>query len=461
MIKLRPYQREVIDKARHTMRRSIRRYMIVLPTGGGKTAISTHIIGETAARGMTAFFLCHRVELLDQTEATFQKAGIGYGLIAAGRPYEPDRTVYIGSIDTVRRRLDRIPRPDLLVIDEAAHTPANTWRQVVDTWPDAWRIGLTATPQRLSGEGFEDIFDELVTGPSVADLIAQGWLAPYKMYAPPGVDPIGLRVRAGDYIPTEAAALVNRPTITGSAIEHYRRLSEGKRAVVFCAGVEHSKNVANDFNAAGYPAKHVDGTTPPDERRQAMEDFRAGRLLILTNCNLFVEGVDVPALETCILLRPTRSLSLYLQAVGRALRPGEGKTALILDHVGACAMHGMPDEPHKWTLYGRARQSRAANDNDPAPVIRVCDTCYAAFKPAACCPYCGAVSKPSAREIQQREGELAEVQRIETQKEARREVGRARSLPELIEIGRNRGYKNPAWWAQKIHNGRARKGVSM
>jgi superfamily II DNA or RNA helicase len=224
--------------------------------------------------------------------------------------------------------------------------------------------------------------------------------------------------------------------------------------------VQHSKNVAADFNAAGIPAQHVDGTTPADERRQAMEDFRAGRVLVLTNCNLFVEGVDVPALETCILLRPTRSLSLYLQAVGRALRPAEGKTAIILDHVGACAMHGFPDDPHEWTLWGRANR-KATYENDPAPAIRICDQCYAAYKPALYCPYCGEATKPTPREIEQREGELAEIKRIQARKEARQSQGRAQSLPELIAHGKQMGYKNPTWWARKVYNGRIGKGVTV
>ena len=327
MLELRDYQDTIIKHARARMQAGSRRLLICSPTGSGKTALTARMIGEAASRGMTACFLVHRVELLEQTEVTFRKSGIDYGVIAAGRERVPGRRVHICSVDTLRARPGAVEEPDLVVIDEAAHCPAKTWRQVVDAWPNAWRIGLTATPRRLSGEGFDDIFDELILGPSVRELIDQGWLSDFRMFAPPGVDPSGLRVRAGDYVAAEAAALVDKPGITGDAIEHYRRLSGGRRAVVFCAGVEHSRNVADGFNVAGVPAKHVDGTTPADERRRAMEDFRAGRVLVLTNCNLFTEGVDVPALETAILLRPTRSLSLYLQAVGRALRPAPGKTA--------------------------------------------------------------------------------------------------------------------------------------
>jgi len=456
MVELRDYQNVIVQDARIAMRRGCRRILITSPTGSGKTALTAHMIGEAARRGNTALFLVHRVELFDQTEATFTLAGIPYGVIAAGRDYVPGQAVYIGSIDTVRRRLERIPRPDMVVVDEAAHSPAKSWTQVVDAWQDAWRIGLTATPQRLSGEGFDGLFDELVLGPSTADLIAAGWLAPYRYYAPPGVDPSGLHVRAGDYVPAEAAALMDKPRITGDAITHYHQLAAGKRAIVFCASIQHSKNVAEQFSAAGISARHVDGITPADERRAVMEDFRAGRLHVLTNVNIFAEGVDVPGMEALILLSPTRSLSLHLQRCGRVLRPAPSKTALILDHVNAVQIHGLPDTPREWTLYGQAKQQRsAANDN--VPPIRVCYKCYAAYRPAPECPYCGAASKLSPREIKQREGELSEIVRIEAERkrrDARREQGRAKTLSELIEIGKKRGYKSPQYWARRVMSGR-------
>jgi superfamily II DNA or RNA helicase len=289
-----------------------------------------------------------------------------------------------------------------------------------------------------------------------------GWLAPFRYLAPPGVDPAGLHSRAGDYIPAEAAALVDRPAITGDVIQHYLRYVSGKRAIAFCASVAHSQHVAAQFQAAGIPARHVDGTTPADERRQAMADFRSGKLNFLTNVNLFLEGVDVPALEAVHLLSPTRSLAKYLQAVGRALRPAEGKTAIILDHVSAVQMHGLPDEPRQWTLLGRDRRKAAANDNEVPPAIRTCENCYAAFKPAPTCPYCGTISKPSPREIQQIEGELAELKRAELETvrlQARKQQGQARTVEDLVAIAKARGYKNPAFWAMQVMRGRGIRAI--
>lgn len=456
MIELRPYQEVLIEKCRTEMRNGVRRMLLCSPTGSGKTGVSSYILNKSAQSGNRCIFLVHRVELLHQTVETFRQFGVEAGIIAAGFPENPERPIQVASIPTVLKRLNRIGKFDMVVCDEAAHAPSKTWTSVLNAWPDAWRIGLSATPVRMSGEGFDDLFETLIKGPEVAELIRDGWLAPFRMFAPPGVDPSGLHVRGGDYVPEESQRLVDRPFITGSAIEHYKRLSHGKRAIVFCAGIQHSKNVADQFNAAGIPALHVDGGTVASDRKAALESFRTGEILVLTNAALFVEGVDVPALETCIILRPTYSLSMYLQMIGRALRPSTGKTALILDHVGAVAMHGFPDVVHDWSLYGSTRrQKRVVDETDVK--IRTCIECYSCYDPKLNrCPFCDTEYQPTMREIQQREGELAEIQRIEKQKMVRQEQGMARTLSDLIALGEKRGVKNPFFWAKKIYESRNR-----
>lgn len=436
---LRDYQQTLISKCSAEMRAGKKRILVCSPTGSGKTGISAHMLSTSAENGNRCIFLVHRVELLRQTVETFEKFGVKTGIISAGFPETPNLPIQVASIPTVRKRLGKIGDFGVVVCDEAAHAPARSWKEVLDAWPEAWRIGLSATPVRMDGRGFTDLFDTLVQGPSVAELIRDGWLAPFKLYAPPGVDPSSLHVRAGDYVPEEAAALVDHPHITGDVIQHYRRLSDGKRAIVFCTTISHSRNVARQFQAAGIPSIHVDGGTNPEDRERAIEDLRAGRVQVLTNCALFVEGVDVPALETCIILRPTRSLSMWKQMVGRALRPADGKTALILDHVGACAMHGFPDDEPDWSLYGAAKRSKAAAC--PSVMVRTCSECYACYAPALLrCPFCGEPYTPTAQEIKQREGELAEIQRMQK----RREVGMSLTLADFQRIGRERGYA-PGW----------------
>jgi len=437
------------------MRRGAKRLLLCAPTGSGKTAISSHIIKSASEKGLRCGFLCHRKELIDQTRNTFAKFGVEAGIIAAGHDHDYTQPVQIASIDTLYRRRADVPPFDLLVIDEAVHITAKTWRQTVETWPNAWRIGLTATPRRLSGEGFDDLFDELIMGPRVADLIEQEWLAPFRLFAPPTIDTSKLHIRAGDYIPSEVDALVNKRTITGDVIEHYKRLAHGKRAVVFCANVAHSKAVAAEFQSAGYKAAHVDGKTHPAQRASIMDAFRRGHYQVLTNVNLITEGFDAPSMEVCILLRPTRSLALYLQMVGRVLRPAENKEAIILDHVGNVREHGLPDHPHEWTLLGKTRSERKAYTDEAEHVaICCCEKCYEVYAPGpAACPYCGEVSQPKYKPPKVVEGELMEMEQAE-RLEAVKERMQARSFEALVEIGRKRGYTSPEYWAMSVMGGR-------
>jgi len=454
-IPLRDYQQKIVQDCQTIMRRGIRKMLICSPTGSGKTALSTHIIKTAANRGHLAYFLAHRIELIEQTRETFNKFGVPHSIIAAKYGYEPNMPSYIGSIDTVRNRLDKLPTPDLVIIDECVHLPSKSWRTIVDAWPDAYRIGLTATPLRLDGTGFTDLFDELILGPSASGLIEDGWLSDYKIYAPQLADIDNLPVRAGDYTSTAASNLLDRQHITGDAIEHYKRLAPGKRAIVFCTSIKHSQNVAEAFNQSGVSARHIDGTTSASERKNAIKQFRDGSVCVLANVNIAIEGLDIPNIEAVIMLRPTQSLALHLQALGRGLRSSEDKdTLIILDHVGNTERLGLPDYPFEWTLEGRGTRHR---DKTDVPPIRVCPKCYAVYKPQVVCPYCGAESVLSKREIKQREGELLELDKLrmlEMKLQQSKERKNAGTLEDLIALGRARGYKSPEFWARRVFQGR-------
>ena len=454
-MELRDYQQKILQQSRDSMRRGNRRLLLCSPTGSGKTAISSHIVKSASEKGLRCGFLCHRKELIEQTDKTFKMVGIEAGIIAAGTEPDYENPVQIASIDTLYRRRDKVPPFDLLVIDEAVHITARTWRSVVETWPDAWRIGLTATPRRLSGEGFDDLFDDLIMGPRVRDLISDGWLAPFRLFAPPTVDTTGLPIQAGEYATCRVDALVNRKAITGDVIEHYRKLADGKQAVVFCASVQHSLAVRKEFLGTGYKAAHIDGKTPPAERARIIDAFKQGDYQVLTNVNLVTEGFDVPGMEVCILLRPTRSLAMYLQMVGRVLRPAENKTALILDHVGNVREHGMPDHPHEWTLIGKTRSERREYIDEAEHVaICVCDKCYGVYEPGrSACPYCEAEAVAKYKPPKVIEGELKEIE-LAAKHAAKLERMRARSYEALIEIGIKRGYAHPHAWARHVFSAR-------
>ena len=453
---LRPYQTAIIDQARAYLRETPR-VLIQAPTGAGKTALTASMLGTAASRGHRSFFVCHRAELVEQAATTFADVGIPYGIIAAGYRGNPFAPVQIASIDTLKNRIDKVPAPALVVWDECHHVAAAGWSRVMAAYPAAKHIGLTATPWRLDGTGLGGHFDRMVRGPSVRWLIENGYLSPYRAFAPSHPDLGNVHTRAGDYVAAELASVMGKSAIVGDAISHYRRLAGGKRAVAFCVSVKHSQHVAAEFRSNGFMAYHLDGTTPRDERKRAIQAFRDGHINVLCNVDLFGEGFDLPAIEAAILLRPTKSLSLYLQQVGRALRPFPGKKhAIILDHANNIATHGLPDEDREWTLEAREKRKGGA-DAEPNFAVRQCPRCYATHRPAPVCSACGHVYEQAGRQVEQIDGELAEVDPNVARDMRRREQSSARTLDDLIRLARARGYKNPEAWAAHVVTAREAK----
>ena len=453
-MKLRSYQEEGIQKLRESLRRS-RATIYQLPTGGGKTVVMGRMADGAARKGKRTIFLVHRRELWSQASRTFDQMGIAHGIIAPGMTMTRD-LVQVGSVQTVIKRLDRIPVPDLVIVDEAHHSPAGTWSTILKAWSASKIVGLTATPCRLDGRGLDDIFDALVLGPTPGTLIEQGFLAPYQVYAPPiGIDVSAVKSRGGDFAKDQAAREIDKPTITGDAVRHYQRIAPGRRAIVFCCSIDHSKHVVAQFQSAGVRAEHLDGNEDDHRRRRVVEAFGRGDIKILSSCELFTEGFDVPGADVAILLRPTQSLGMYLQMVGRVLRPQPGKTAVILDHAGNVLRHGLPDDEREWTLEGRRKGEKRATE----PSIRVdqCPECFACHAPAPACPACGAVYEAQGREIREQDGELQQVDPAELRRQRNREQARAETLEELIELGKSRGYGNPAAWAKHILQARRRR----
>ena len=451
---LRGYQENLIEDARRAIRDGARAPLLVLPTGGGKTAISAEIMGSAARKGRRSVFIVHRRELVIQTSRTFDKVGIEHGIIAAGFSPSPHAPVQIASIQTLARR--ELPwDPDMMVFDEAHHVASETWDQLFNRYSRAHRLGVTATPMRLDGRGLGDWLDHMIEGPTVRWLIDNGFLSRYRIFAPSTPDMTGVRSRAGDWATSEVADRMDKPSITGDAIEHYRKLCNGARAIVFATNIEHSKHIVAQFEAAGYPAAHLDGKTDRLVRDQTLARFAAGEIRILSNVDLFGEGFDVPAIEAAILLRPTQSTGLYLQQVGRALRVCEGKEeAIILDHAGNALRHGLPDEIREWNLDPQEKRKRAASD---APPIKQCDECFAVHEPAPVCPVCGHVYHVVQRKIEQREGELIELSEEMLKRQRKKEQSSARSLEDLIALATARQYKNPRKWAEYVYSHRQRK----
>lgn len=464
----RPYQQKLRFDARAAMK-DHRSLLIQLPTGGGKTVVGTKIIQGVVQKQRTAAFIVHRVELVKQTLRTFQDAGIPCGVIAAGYTENFFRPIQVCSIDTLRARIKkghRLPVFDLLMVDECHHMAAKSWAEVLSNWPDAWKIGLSATPERADGRGLKDHFSHMINGPTTAWLIASGFLAPYKAFAPSTPDMSGVKTSMGDYSKEQSAAIMQKAFLTGNVVEHYKRLAGGQRAIMFCVSIENSKMAVRQFNLSGVPAAHLDGETDPKEREKTIQAFERGDILVLSNVGLFSEGFDVPAAVALIDLNPTQSLARHLQKIGRVLRFVPGKTAVIIDHAGNLTRAGLgfPDDTRTWSLDGLAERKKRG-ETAAAVSIKQCPECYRVHRMAPKCPDCNHVYKVISRPIEHRGGELRQVtpamvrEQKEREKQTRiAEMRSARTIEELVAVGKKRGQQNPYGWARHVMQGRRQKG---
>lgn len=338
---------------------------------------------------------------------------------------------------------------DVLVHNCHHLTVDSSWGRVVDAYPNAKLLPVTATPCRLDGKGLGvgvgGFADDMVMGPTMRELIDGGFLSPYRIFAPPNaLDLTGVRTRMGDYAKDQLADAVDKPSITGNSVEHYLRLARGKRAVAFCVSVAHAQHVAHEFNSSGVKAEFLDGTIDSLERDRIIKRFESGETLILSSCDIVSEGFDLPSIEVAILLRPTQSLSLHIQQVGRALRTSPGKSeALIFDHVGAVMRHGLPDEDRAWTLEGVKKKKRKAEDDDEEDVkVKCCPDCFSIHEPQPVCPNCGHVYEIKARKIEHIEGELKEIEQAQIEKMRRDRMlqqGKAQTVNELVQQGMSKG----------------------
>ncbi|WP_025824796.1 DEAD/DEAH box helicase [Asaia astilbis] len=334
---MRPYQERVSHEVGAILREGVRRVLVQMSTGAGKTVLASHFIERAQATGRRIFFLCHRIELVAGTSGTLERYGISHGVIAAGYAANPEALIQVCSIDTLKTRLGDVPTPWAIIVDETHHCRAAGWEQAISHFVDAGSIliGLTATPKRLDGRGLGAFFDSIVLGPQTADLITSGHLSGFRHFMPDAPDRF----------------------LVGDPVAHWQRRAVGLRSVGFAKDTAHSRRIVEQFNAAGVPAAHLDANTPKEERRNTIRAFADGHILVLINVDLFGEGFDLaavagrPVTVDCVMFyRRTKSLSLYLQWAGRALRPAPNKTAIVLDHAGNWYLHGDIDAVREWSL---------------------------------------------------------------------------------------------------------------
>lgn len=413
MISPRPYQDRAVERIFELFTAAVRRVLFVLPTGGGKTVIASMIVNRVLAMGLRVVFLAHRRELIKQTFCKLVRNGLPpemVGVIMAGtsapighlfpKPIEemtddelwaahgrrrPTAPVQVGSIDTFRNRTP--PPADLVIVDEAHRALAKSYVDVQKGYPRAWHLGLTATPFRADGKGLGDAYDDLIVGATFAELVDLGALvAPRCFGAKRKVDTSGVRRSKGDFSSDDLARIVDRGELIGDIVEHWRLLGNDAATFAFGVNVAHSQHIAERFRAAGIPAAHVDGNTDTSERDDAIAALREGRTKVVSNCNVFTEGTDVPNVKTIVLARPTLSEGLYRQQAGRGARPFEGREFILLDHAGCVTAFGAPQTPFEVSLEGRKPRDKKTISLPPA---KECPECYALVPTATRTCECG------------------------------------------------------------------------
>ena len=434
-MRLREYQHWLVQDVRKSFSQGKKRPLAVLPCGAGKTVCFADMARKHVEKNKlknNVWFLVHRQELLDQTLETFKAFRIPLG------------NVFVGMVQTLSSKIKRgetLEKPTLIIFDEAHHATAKTWERIVEYFNGVPMIGLTATPHRLNGDPLGNIFDDLVEGVDASYLLANRFLAKYDYYAPK-IMKENFEMRGSDFDMQKVTDYFEEKKIYGD-IKKY--IDKDRKTIIYSPSVEFSQALEKMIPGV----VHFDGSTPKEKRRKIVDDFKNDKIKILSNVDLIGEGFDVPDCDTVILLRPTQSLSLYIQQSMRCLRPGENKKAIIYDLVGNVFRHGLPTMPHDWSLNKKIKARNPSGERDI--IVRTCGKCLLAYEGIEpICPYCGHNNKKTKKQIEnEKQEELEKIEQMEKQKK-KKEQGMAQSYEALVKLGQQRGYKNPRFWAKKI-----------
>ncbi|HAK1629169.1 TPA: DEAD/DEAH box helicase [Listeria monocytogenes] len=406
--------------------------------GAGKSVILSEIIRMTTRNKNNVLFLVHRKELIDQIRNTLTMNDVDMNF------------VNLGMVQTVVRRLEKTSEPALIIIDESHHVLANSYKKIINHFSNAKVVGFTATPVRINGGGLGDINDMLIEKVNVKWLIENQFLAPYKYFAPEIVQTETLEIkRTGEFDMTGLDDQFNKRMIWGDVIKHYQKLANGEQAILYASSLYQSEKMAMSFASVGITSAHIDGKTPKSIRDDIIQRFREGEIKVLCNLDLIGEGFDVPDCSTVIMLRPTQSLSLYIQQSMRGMRYRTGKTAIIIDHVGNVNRFGLPDMERKWSLEAK----KGSNSNKAEAPVKICPDCFmTVLSTNIKCSHCGHEFKVEVKPMQV--DEAAELQEIT---EAVFKVNysspdECKNMKELYEYAKEHNYKNG--WA--FHQGKAR-----
>ena len=449
---LRPDQEEVLQKVKALFVQGARRVILFLPTGAGKTVIASHVVEGAVSKGNRVLFLAHRRELIFQSSEKLANLGVSHGIIMGSHPTSPSASVQVASVQTaVRRNLGNF---QVVIVDECHHARSDSYQEILNRYPQSAILGLSATPYRLDGKGLGKIFQEIVPGLGTRDLINAGHLVPFRVFAPPTIDMRGAKIRGGDFAREEMSRCMGTK-IYGDILRHWQNHGRGLPTVLFAASVQQSEELVAEFRGAGVAAAHIDASTLPAKRDEALKALASGNLELLSNVGILTEGWDCPPAACGIMARPTASLCLHVQMVGRMLRTFQGKTgAIILDHAGNHLRHGFVTDDREIDLDGLKKRSKKDGEVK-VPSVRICPSCYACMPGATLvCPQCGHVFEATGREIRYNRASILQEIKPGPLKSWQRDMGRE-VYPDAPKKPRTK--KDPAtYYAEKLAIARER-----
>jgi len=411
---LRQYQKDTLNNIIRSQRKGNKNILLQAATGSGKTVMASAFVKHSINLEKNVLFLAHRRELITQCSNKLTDAGVRHGIIMAGEQSQFWHNTQIASIDTLRSRsitnkTEALPKADLVIIDEAHRSLSKTYLKLISMYKDSQVLGLTATPIRSDGRGLGHVFQDMVQAPSIGELIKQKHLVSCEYFAPTIPDLNGIQTSMGDYNSVQLAERMDKPKLIGDIVSSWKKIANNKKTIVFASSVAHSKNLAESFIDIGVKAAHIDGETDHKERQRVLDEFNNGDMKIICNCMVLTEGFDCPPAEVCVLARPTKSLGMYIQMVGRVLRPYQGKEyATIIDHSGAVYAHGFVEDDIDWVLDPKKpmtiKERKLSKPKEETQII--CEGCFSMYSGSNICSKCGHVQLKKSKYVEVLDKEL-------------------------------------------------------